>query len=822
MVSDTTTTFKVPKQSRTNTKTRTHVPYINSLDGLRALCALAVVFYHMNLIWCQGGLIGVSVLFVLSGYLATGGLLREFEQSGRISCGHYYVKRIKRLLPTCLAYVAIALAACTIFDHQLLTKMRPDIIPGLLMFINWFKIFTQQSYFAAAGAPSPMTHFWSLAIEFQFYLAWPPILYFCLRHKANKKQLIIGLAIAAGLSAAAMALLYVPEADPSRAYYGTDTRAQSLLVGCLLAFACPLEKQTSFRAQDQPTDKRVKLELSAAGATIALLVMMNVTNGYSAFSYWGGTLACSVLAAFAIYGLLVQDTVMGRILSIKPLVWIGKRSFAIYIWHYIIIELLTPRAGVNQPWYLILLELVLTLIAADISYNVVETPFRKHMVHAVLKHGYFKGPKARRRARRQVKENNETGLVRAVHLCPMKLIRTIASVAVLAVAIVGLITVPAEAAVGDNGDAQEVVSAATLKKPLTDGEYDVLFIGDSVSLGAIDNLNAAFPHGMVDAEVGRQPTDALAVYQGYAGKGVVGDNVVFSIGSNGYLTEDFLQQLVDAVGPGKQIWFVNDRVPKPWCSPNNTLLNQLAAANDNVSVIDWYDDSQSHNEWFWDDGTHLRPNYAQNFVDLIVNTMGYEVPTKENTTYKVIFLGDGVSIKAADSLSQAWPYTMIDCSAGRSSDELEKVWQNYVNSGTAGKRVVIALQADVPLSRDHVNSLLNTIGDDVEVWLVDGYSTASFADANNQILSDMASSRKNVQVIDWNSEVQEHPEYMDEIGQSLTDEGIKAYTDLMVNAVGDVSDKNGDDQSQDQAQDQTDQSQDQTDQSQGQSNQSNQ
>ncbi len=806
--------------STSQSTSSTHKRYVDSLDGLRSICALGVVFYHMNLTWCEGGLLGVTVLFVLSGYLAMGGLLKEFQQTRRISCGHYYLKRIKRLLPTAIAYVVITLALCTIFNHQLLTKMRPDIIPGLLMFINRSKIITQQSYFAAAGAPSPMTHFWSLAIEFQFYLAWPPILYLCLRHRVKKKNLIRGLAVATLASALIMALLYVPEADPSRAYYGTDARAQSLLLGCLLALVFPFNSWSNTRAQDLPIKRRIGTELSASLGTIALVVLMVTTNGYSAFSYWGGTLLVSVIAAVAIAGLIPQGTIMARILSVKPLTWIGKRSFGIYIWHYIIVELLTPRASVNQPWYLIVFELALTFAAAELSYRLIEEPFRRNSIGAVFKRAFVKGgneiersfEKANTRGFERVHSrsfekngsseqserirlhDSQTSMPQRIALAArrssVRFPTTIVTSVVVLIAIIGLVAIPPEAPVGEGSDKQQVVSAAALKKPLTDGVYDVIVIGDSVALGASDQLNAAFPHGMVDCAVGRQAGDALAVYQGYADQGAVGNTVIFSIGTNGALDQEGLQQIYDAVGPDKSIWFINDRAPRSWCAANNQLLSDFAANHENVGVIDWYGDSEGHNDWFWDDGIHLRPEATQQFADLVVSTTGYEVPTEENTNYQVIFLGDSVSINAADSLSQAWPYGLIDCAAGRDPEAVRQVWQNYVDAGTTGRRVVIALPSDVPLSQDRVDLLLDTIGSDVEVWLVNANESSSFTVANNQMLSDAAAVRSNVHVIDWNEASAGHPEYLTDDGKSLTDAGVQVYSKLIVDSVGNIESDN--------------------------------
>lgn len=210
--------------------------YIPALDGLRTLAVVAVVLYHLNLTWAQGGLLGVTIFFVLSGYLITRLLLNEVAKTGRIDLKSFWIRRIRRLVPAVVTVVVVTCALCTLFNHVMLTKMRPDILPSLLFFNNWWQIAQNVSYFNALGDPSPLTHFWSLAIEEQFYLIWPPLLFAMVSmhvSKPNTRRVVLGLAV---VSALAMMVLYNPAADPSRVYYGTDTRVFSLLLGAWMAF----------------------------------------------------------------------------------------------------------------------------------------------------------------------------------------------------------------------------------------------------------------------------------------------------------------------------------------------------------------------------------------------------------------------------------------------------------------------------------------------------------------------------------------------------------------------------------------------------------
>ena len=213
--------------------------YIPALDGLRALAVLGVIAYHMGMAWMPGGLLGVTVFFVLSGYLITSLLLIEWDSTGTIDLPQFWLRRVKRLFPAIAFVIIVTAVLCTLFDHSLLTKLREDMWAALCWVTNWWYILRDVSYFDALGAPSPVTHFWSLAIEEQFYVVWPVVL--ILAHKFGVKRTHMRNAtfVLALASALEMAILFNPDADPSRVYYGTDTRAFSLLIGAWLAFVWP-------------------------------------------------------------------------------------------------------------------------------------------------------------------------------------------------------------------------------------------------------------------------------------------------------------------------------------------------------------------------------------------------------------------------------------------------------------------------------------------------------------------------------------------------------------------------------------------------------
>ena len=331
--------------------TRPQISLYPRLDGLRTLAVVAVVLYHLNLTWAQGGLLGVTIFFVLSGYLITRLLLNEVAKTGRIDLKSFWIRRIRRLVPAVVTVVFVTCALCTIFNHVMLTKMRPDILPSLLFFNNWWQIAQNVSYFNALGDPSPLTHFWSLAIEEQFYLIWPPLLFAMVSmhvSKPNTRRVVLGLAAA---SALAMMVLYNPAADPSRVYYGTDTRVFSLLLGAWMAFIpdrdlAPVRlahrlglnrlagaakhgknaegkpgKKVDESADTTPTQPSALVRFWprphpsmcwASWVLVGLAAMVALTNGYTAFQYRGGTLLCSILTLMVIAACVQPQGMVAR------------------------------------------------------------------------------------------------------------------------------------------------------------------------------------------------------------------------------------------------------------------------------------------------------------------------------------------------------------------------------------------------------------------------------------------------------------------------------------------------------------------------------
>ncbi|MDR0270889.1 acyltransferase family protein [Paenibacillus sp.] len=349
--------------------------YMPGLDGLRTLAVFFVVLYHLNFNWAPGGFLGVSIFFVLSGYLITDLLTAEWSRNHTIDLKAFWIRRCRRLLPAMLVMMAAVVAWVTLFNPSLMSVLRGDVVSSLFYVNNWYLIFHQVSYFEKFGPISPFGHMWSLAVEEQFYLLWPLLMLLGMKLLKKRGPVVLLIMALAALSAFMMMLLYDQGSDPSRVYYGTDTRAFSLLIGAALSILWPSQKLST------KVSAKTRLALDGMGiiGLVSVFVMVWMTNEYESFLYPGGFLLLSLMTAMIIASAAHPASLTGMLLGLKPLRWLGSRSYSIYIWHYPII-VLTARADSDPNVSRVLIQLAASIILASLSYKYIEEPIRGGLI----------------------------------------------------------------------------------------------------------------------------------------------------------------------------------------------------------------------------------------------------------------------------------------------------------------------------------------------------------------------------------------------------------------------------------------------------------
>lgn len=606
--------------------------YIRSLDGLRGIAVLAVIAYHLNFPWASGGLLGVTIFFVLSGYLITNLLVIEYERNNRIDLKNFWIRRARRLLPAMFTVLFAVTAWATLFAQPFLERLREDFIPALFYYSNWWYIFQDLSYFEAMSTPSLLTHFWSLAIEEQFYIIWPLLIAGAFLSNLNKKQMIKLTLLLALLSALLMALFYSPTADPSRVYYGTDTRAFSLLIGAALAFIWPSHKLS----KTIPASLRRSLDAIGAFSLTAILIMIVIVNQYDSFLYRGGMLLASLLTALLLAVLIHPASKISSLMTFKPLTWIGERSYGIYLWHYPVILLTSPQISTTETRILtIAVQLALTLVLAALSYKYIEDPIRKGAI------GSF-----------YAKLRNREWTIK--HTTNWQWFSVGCVILFMTVSFVGLgsqsigvsqteissavehdpsstkeVTVEEEEAEndetspsGNDGKVEEAADSEAASEEATEPEkaatdYNISIIGDSVMVNVEPFIKTYFPNATVDASIGRQMHESTALIKSMSQNNTLGDIVIIALGSNGSFTPRQLSDTIEAIGSERQTFLINSRVPRNWESIVNGRLAEAAKNQSTVHLIDWYTNSNGHNEYFANDGIHLTQTGAKAYAAMI-------------------------------------------------------------------------------------------------------------------------------------------------------------------------------------------------------------
>lgn len=659
--------------------------YMPGLDGLRTLAVFAVIAYHFDFAWAGGGLLGVCLFFVLSGYLITDLLANEWDLAGRIDLKNFWVRRARRLLPALFVMLAAVALWLMIFDPSRLPSYWQDELASIFYVSNWWFIFHEVSYFESFGPPSPLGHLWSLAVEEQFYIFWPLLIWLGFYVVKHKGRLALLTMIGVIISALAMALIYQPGMDPNRVYYGTDTRAFSLLLGAALALVWPSRKLNRHLS----LNFRRALDVSGLVALIIVILLMWRTNQYQTSLYRGGLMLFSVASAVLIAVLAHPASRLGRLFGREPLRWLGVRSYGIYLWHFPVIVLTSPVVNTKGPdLTLIFCQLAACIILAALSYRLVEEPIRYGLwKKSQLRPNYQKGD-----LWMKGKTASNVGFL-IIGLCCLSLIgvyldkdkagnldsSVLASMPVLSSSssAAGSSSVAsvspdsknddqksslkpnenetetqeqvdenqidennAEPETNESEDLETNSSSSEIQEnnspnnpnnpnnPIEDNAVldaelgqKVTVIGDSVMVGTEAGLKELLPGILVDAEVGRQMYQAPEIIQRLSSQGQLREYVVVELGTNGPFTDEQLIKVLNLLGPNKRIILINTRVPRSWEGQVNQTLAKVAAYYPNVKLVDWYAASSGHDEYFYNDGVHLNPDGIKAYASVIAQAI---------------------------------------------------------------------------------------------------------------------------------------------------------------------------------------------------------
>ena len=574
------------------------IQYIPAIDGLRALAVIAVMFYHLGFSWIPGGFLGVDLFFVISGYVITRMLLDSIAQSGGLDLRGFYLARLRRLLPALLFMLTTTVIAVGIWAPDTIKRLLVDTPFALTGTINWWLVANEQDYFESIGRPPLLQHTWSLAVEAQFYLVWPLILYFILKKFGKKHIPVAALSIAA---ASGIALLLVSvsidaanASKVSHVYFGTDTHSIGLFLGAALAVSWIPQ---NFRVEISRKGQNFIDGIGVIGFIGILATFLFIDASNPAMYKIAFPLA-GIFGAAIIASIVHPASRFAPVLQNKVLLWIGERSYAIYLWHWVIFQVTRPTVDLaGQAWALYSLRILIVFALADISLRYIELPIRRGVIQY-----WIKGRKYRTKKER----NRQTSLLSAA--------------TVIVVVIAAIVSVRAISIASDARTALEK-SLTVDTSNVIPAEKDGLWVtGDSVILGIRSVLEENHPISLVNARIGRQAPELLEVLiqdQPQA----LDSPIIFNLGNNNALSREQVEQIFEAVKGQPQIIVVNTAVPRPWRDGNNQIIREVAANYPQADVIDWNELSNGRPEYFAPDGVHLVPAGVNAYVGAILEKL---------------------------------------------------------------------------------------------------------------------------------------------------------------------------------------------------------
>ncbi|WP_308637972.1 acyltransferase family protein [Paenibacillus silvisoli] len=739
--------------------------YMPGLDGLRAIAVIAVIAYHLNLSWVPGGLLGVGIFFVLSGYLITDILLKQQSQTRRLNLSDFWIRRARRLLPAMLLMLGLVSGWLLLTDPARLMGLRGEIGSALLYTSNWRLIFHEVSYFESFGPPSPFGHLWSLAVEEQFYLVWPLVLALLVRWVPQRGKLALTIMAAAGLSAGLMAVLYEPGLDPSRVYYGTDTRAFALLIGAALAAIWPSWKLSPVASRKTG----IVLDIAGFGGLAGVLYMIATAGEYDSSLYRGGMVALSAASAAVVASLAHPASRISRVIGCKPLQWLGVRSYGIYLYHYPVIALTTPAAEAGE-FHLVraLIQTAATIVLAELSWRFIEEPIRQGAIGKLA--AWMKRVMWRfDRGRHSMRENRALLLLSLSMLmvvsvsCSTQLYAIEGKGSKQALSSVPIVTPKHPASEGDAGFDQAAGGV--------DGTAD-----DSGQQGEASDAEletGADADGSTIGDVGGVETDGAAA-DGSGSGGASPDEVVSgetgadggkSSGANGAHEE---------ADPGKAEAGKGDAGSGSGSDSGAVKPGGKGADSGTKKPGDSGVPAQGA-----DGGAVVKPGEDVKGAAEQPSEAGGKTPAPGSVTV----IGDSIILDAKPYLEALIKGVVVDGKIGRQMSEADELALELKGQNKLGETVIVELGTNGSFSEKQLNALLTAIGSGHKVILVNTRVPRKWQDVVNGMLADKVSRTPGLSLIDWYAASKGQEDFFGKDGVHLKKTGAKFFAQLLADSL---------------------------------------
>jgi peptidoglycan/LPS O-acetylase OafA/YrhL len=576
--------------------------YIPAIDGLRAISVIAVLLYHLTLPWWPGGFLGVDLFFVISGYVITRLILDSIERSSALDLRKFYRSRIRRLFPALIFMVVMTTLFVGVWAPETVKRFVSDLPYLFTGLMNWALVAREQDYFSTIGRPPLLQHTWSLAVEIQFYLLWPLILLFVLRFFGKKR--IPAFALLFALASGTLLFLYSVKIDAesatsvSHVYFGSDTHSIGLFLGAALAVRWI---PRNFSA-DIAKGAKDFIDGFGIAAFLGLLSLFLFVDPNDPTLYRIAFPLTAIFGCMALMSLVHPASRLARQFTRAPMMWIGERSYGIYLWHWVVFQVTRPSVDlVGEDWALYALRILIVFALADISYRWIEVPVRNGAVELWIKGLKYRTPVVRARQKT---------------LVAIAIVATLAATTTVSINAIESTDVAAKR---DQTTAQP--SSSDFDPVTSPNQKTGLWIaGDSVILGIRSLLESYEPVDLINARVGRQLPELIDVVRVDV-RSVPESIAIVNLGNNGAIREESVRELFELLKDQPYFIVVNAAVPRGWREANNEIIASMIDEYPNGRLVDWSRISTDRPEYFAPDGVHLVPTGANVYVSAILEVL---------------------------------------------------------------------------------------------------------------------------------------------------------------------------------------------------------